>query len=117
TDDMNNFVHEFSVIAGNMKNLSDSISAVVHDVALSAANQAEETEDAVNVLDRYVTTLNKIVEEETQSKDQLENAVEHLEKSFNDVKNVTSLINKVKDNFASVNQQGKDLSSQAAKVM
>lgn len=117
TDDMNNFVHEFSIIADNMKNLSDSIAGVVHEVALSASNQAEETEDAVSVLDQYVTTLNKIVDEETEGKNQLENAVHHLERSFNDVKNVTTMINDVKDNFATVNRQGKNLSSQATKIM
>ncbi|MCC5911383.1 MAG: heme NO-binding domain-containing protein [Clostridiaceae bacterium] len=117
TDDMDNFVHEFSNIAGNMKNLSDSIAGVVHEVALSATNQAEETEDAVNVLDKYITTLNKIVEEETEGKDQLEDAVKQLESSFDDVKNVTSMINEVKDNFGTVNNQGQDLASQATKIM
>ncbi|AOY75990.1 heme NO-binding domain-containing protein [Clostridium formicaceticum] len=117
TDDMNNFVHEFSIIAENMKDLSDSIAGVVHEVALSATNQAEETEEAVNVLDQYITTLNRIVEEETEGKDQLEDAVKHLELSFNDVKNVTAMINEVKDNFSTVNHQGKELSSQATKIM
>ncbi|SDK02671.1 heme NO-binding domain-containing protein [Natronincola ferrireducens] len=117
TDDMNNFVHEFSIIAENMKNLSDSIAAVVHEVALSATNQAEETEGAVGILDEYISTLNKIVEEETEGKNQLEGAVKDLETSFNDVKNVTAMINEVKDNFSTVNYQGKDLSLQATKIM
>ncbi|AKL94113.1 methyl-accepting chemotaxis protein TlpA [Clostridium aceticum] len=117
TDDMNNFVHEFSIIAENMKELSDSIAGVVHEVALSATNQAEETEEAVSVLDQYITTLNRIVEEETEGKDKLEDAVNHLELSFKDVKNVTTMINEVKDNFSMVNHQGQQLSSQAAKIM
>lgn len=117
TDDMNSFVHEFSLIAENMKDLSDSISGVVHEVALSAMNQAEETEDAVLILDQYVTTLKRIVDEETKGRDQLEDSVHNLEKSFGDIKNVTAMINEVRDNFAIVNQQGQDLSSQAAKIM
>ncbi len=117
TDDMNNFVREFSVIADNMKILSDSIAGVVHEVAMGAAQQAEETESAAHVLDGYVTTLNKIVDEETRGKDKLEEAVENLEDSFNAVKNVTGMINEVRDNFSTVNHQGKELSSQAAKIM
>lgn len=117
TDDMSNFVGEFSTIAENMKTLSDSIAGVVNEVALGATQQAEETEAAVHVLDQYVTTLNKIVEEETVGKEQLEEAVIHLENSFNDVKNVTTMINEVRNNFSTVNHQGKELSSQAAKIM
>ncbi|MDR5658702.1 heme NO-binding domain-containing protein [Serpentinicella sp. ANB-PHB4] len=117
TDDMNNFVHEFSLIAENMKELSDSIASVVHEVAMSATHQAEETERSVGTLDEYITTLNKIVEEETEGKNQLETSINNLEVSFNDVKSVTGMINDVKNNFANVNAQGKDLSEQANKIM
>jgi len=117
TDDMNSFVHEFSIIAKNMKELSDSIAGVVHEVALSATHQAEETEVSVSTLDQYILTLNKIVEEETDSKNQLEKSIENLEMSFRDVQSVTQMINDVKNNFSNVNKQGKDLSSQASKIM
>jgi len=117
TDDMNNFVSEFSIISENMKNLSDSIAGVVNEVALGAAQQAEETEDAVVVLDQYITTLNKIVQEEREGKDELEEAVVNLENSFNDIKNVTNMINEARNNFAAVNHQGQELSSQATKIM
>ena len=117
TDDMSSFVHEFSLIAKNMKELSDSISGVVHEVAMSATHQAEETERSVSTLDQYITALNRIVEEETDSKNQLESSIENLEMSFRDVQSVTKMINDVKNNFANVNRQGKDLSSQASKIM
>lgn len=117
TDDMNNFVHEFSLIAENMKELSDSIAGVVHEVAMSATHQAEETEKSVATLDQYIQTLNKIVEEETDSKTQLEKSIDNLKTSFEDVKSVTNMINDVKNNFANVNTHGKDLSSQATKIM
>lgn len=117
TDDMNNFVSEFSIISENMKNLSDSIAGVVNEVALGAAQQAGETENAVVVLDQYITTLNKIVQEEREGKDELEEAVVNLENSFNDIKNVTNMINEARNNFAAVNHQGQELSSQATKIM
>ncbi|KAB3530264.1 heme NO-binding domain-containing protein [Alkaliphilus serpentinus] len=117
TDDMNNYVKEFSDIASHMKDLSDSISSVVQEVALSATNQAEETENAVVILDEYITTLNKIVKEETEGKDLLEDSVSSLKGSYNSIKNVNHMINNVKNNFSSVNQQGKDLATQASKIM
>lgn len=117
TDDMNNYLKEFSLIANNMKELSDSISAVVHEVALSASSQAEETEHAVSILDEYIATLNQIVREETEGKNQLSHSVDSLRSSFELIQGVNRMINQVKNNFSNVNQQGKDLSHQASKIM
>ena len=117
TDDMGNFVDQFLEIAENMKILSDSIALVVNEVAMGASQQASETGDAVNTLDEYVNTLNKIVIEETKGKEELEEAVINLEKSFNDVRDVTTMIDKVRSNFSTVNHQGQELSSQATKIM
>ncbi|NLM03645.1 MAG: chemotaxis protein [Clostridiales bacterium] len=117
TDDMGNFVDQFLEIAENMKTLSDSIALVVNEVAMGASQQASETGDAVNTLDEYVNTLNKIVIEETKGKEELEEAVINLEKSFNDVRDVTTMIDKVRSNFSTVNHQGQELSSQATKIM
>ena len=117
TDDMDNYLREFALIADNMKILSDSISSVVHEVALSATNQAEETENAVSILDQYITTLNKIVNEETKGKNQLETSILSLQNSFQDIKSVNGMINGVKSNFSNVNTHGQDLRQQAAKIM
>ncbi|GAB6086556.1 heme NO-binding domain-containing protein [Alkaliphilus crotonatoxidans] len=117
TDDMNNYLREFSQIANNMKELSDSISSVVHEVALSASSQAEETEHAVSILDQYIHTLNQIVVEETEGKNQLTHSVDSLKSSFESIQRVNQMINQVRNNFSSVNQQGQDLSQQASKIM
>jgi methyl-accepting chemotaxis protein len=117
TDDMDNYIKDFSVIASNMKTLSDSIASVVHEVAMGASHQAEETDGAVSTLSEYIDTLNSIVEKETEGKDNLEESVENLKVSFSDIQRVNTMINGVKDNFQKVNQHGKDLSSQATKIM
>ncbi len=117
TDDMDNYLREFSLITENMKELSDSISMVVHEVALSASSQADETENAVTILDQYITTLYEIVHEETEGKNRLEESVDQLKKSYQSIHQVNTMINTVKDNFGNVNQQGKDLSHQASKIM
>jgi methyl-accepting chemotaxis protein len=117
TDDMDNYIKDFSVIASNMKTLSDSIASIVHEVAMGASHQAEETDGAVSTLSKYIETLNSIVEQETEGKDNLEESVENLQVSFGDIQRVNGMINSVKDNFQKVNQHGKDLSSQAIKIM
>lgn len=117
TDDLTKFVEEFTQIAQTMKEFSDSISSVVHEVALGATSQAEETGDSVYQLDEYVNRLSNIVKEETESKNQLEEAGRGLQKSFDEIKQATELINNVKDNFSDVNIQSKNISSQANKIM
>lgn len=117
TDDLTKFVEQFTEIAQTMRAFSDSISSIVHEVALGATHQAEETGDAVYQLDEYVTRLSNIVAEETESKNQLEEASLGLQKSFHEIKQATELINDVKDNFSDVNHQGREISSQASKIM
>ncbi|ABR47395.1 methyl-accepting chemotaxis sensory transducer [Alkaliphilus metalliredigens QYMF] len=116
-DDMSNFVQEFSVISQNMKQLSDSISDVVNEVALGATNQAEETESSVFVLDQYITALNQIVTKETEGKDQLKQSTYKLQSSFNDIQTVTKDINQVRNNFSTVNEKGQELSTQVSKIL
>jgi len=117
TDDLTKFVEQFTEIAQTMRVFSDSISSVVHEVALGATHQAEETGDAVYQLDEYVTRLSSIVAEETESKNQLEEASIGLQESFYEIKQTTELINDVKNNFADVNVQGREISLQANKIM
>ncbi|HCX65253.1 MAG TPA: chemotaxis protein [Eubacteriaceae bacterium] len=117
TDDMVKYIQDFTEIADNMKELSDSIASVVHEVALGATHQAEETDHAVSILSDYIDTLNTIVDEETKGKDHLESSVDNLKHSFSDIQNANSMINGVKENFKTVNQHGKELSTQATKIM
>ncbi|ABW19664.1 heme NO-binding domain-containing protein [Alkaliphilus oremlandii] len=117
TDDLTKFVEQFTEISQTMGVFSSSISSVVTEVALSASHQAEETGEAVYKLDEYVARLSKIVDEETESKNQLEEAGRGLQKSFHEIKQTTELINDVKTKFSEVNNHGMDLSVQANKIM
>lgn len=116
-DDMDNYIKQFSDIADNLKKLSESISLIVNDVASGATHQAEETEGAVSVLMNYIESLNTIVEEETKGKDDLEESINNLKASQSQIRNVNSMINAVRDNFSTVNEQGKELSVQVNKIM
>ena len=117
TDDLTKFVEQFTEIAQTMRVFSNSISSVVHEVALGATHQAEETGEAVYQLDEYVNRLSRIVDEETESKNHLEEAGMGLQKSFHEIKQTTELINDVKNNFADVNHQGREISLQANKIL
>ncbi|WP_094549583.1 heme NO-binding domain-containing protein [Petroclostridium xylanilyticum] len=117
TDDMYRFTKDFSEIAVKMKELSDSISAAVQEVAYGAVHQAEETEKAVHQLNSNVTILNNIANLEMQEKEQLEKSVQTITKSHADIERVTSMIVAVKDNFAKVNRRAEELAEKAKEIM
>lgn len=117
TDDMDNYIKQFIEIADNMEHLSNSISSVVNEVATGATHQAEETEGSVSLLTEYISALDSIVGEETKGKNHLKQSVDNLKNSFHEIQKVNDMIHSVKNNFSSVNQQGKDLSIQADKIM
>ncbi len=117
SDDMHSFAISFSDIAQRMKNVSDDIAHLVHDVAEGAIYQAEETEKSVTVLGANIESLNRIAKEQGEGKVQLDNAVSSIESSFDKTEGVASLIGQVKDSFSAVNQQGEALAGQINRIM
>lgn len=116
-DDMYNYTKTFSDIAKNMKNVSDSISGVVQDVAEGATHQAEETEKSVYTISSNMEALNKIAQEELKSKDRLEEAVKNIKTSSTETQRVAKMILTIRDAFAHVNSQGAELSKRANDIM
>ena len=117
TDDMYRFTKEFGGIAEKMKNLSDSISGTVQEVATGAVHQAEETEKAVNGLNQNITNINEITKSELNEKDKLDKSIETINDSQKDIEKVSGMIVEVKDNFAKVNLQAEKLSNKANEIM
>ncbi|WHH57381.1 heme NO-binding domain-containing protein [Petroclostridium sp. X23] len=117
TDDMHRFTQDFGEIATKMKDLSDSISAAVQEVAYGAVHQAEETEKSVYQLNGNVGSLNNIAKSEIHEKEQLEKSIETITKSHADIERVTGMIVGVKDNFFKVNQRAEELSQKAKEIM
>lgn len=109
TDDMHSFTQTFSEIAVKMENVSDGISGLVQEVANGAVHQAEETEKSVYTLNKNIENLNQIATEQTKGKEDLEQAVGYIEKSFEDTENVAQMILEVKESFSQVNSQGEEL--------
>lgn len=116
TDELNVFSDKFNEISNNMNHTSREISSVVEQVAMGAVNQAEETENSAYLLNNNIVALNKISDSENQSKDELENVVERIGNSYNELKNTSSNLNtmlaefeKVKGNSLSLQKRAKDV--------
>lgn len=112
-DDLHGFNRKFSQVAEKLREAADIISESVHEVADGATHQAQETEKSVEILNANVQTLNALSEEELKRKAFLEEAVENIEQSFQELNTVVGSLNTVKESFSLVNQQGHEL---AAKV-
>lgn len=116
TDELNVFSDKFNEISNNMSFTSKEISSVVEQVAMGAVNQAEETENSASLLNNNIIALNKISDNENQSKDELEKVVERIGNSYNELKNTSSNLSnmlaefeKVKGNSLSLQKRAKDV--------
>ncbi|MCT4563974.1 MAG: heme NO-binding domain-containing protein [Maledivibacter sp.] len=116
-DDVYNFTKTFSGIANSMKDVSEGIANAVHEVANGAVHQAEETEKSVYVLNENIETLNNLAGEESVRKEQLEKAVDDIEKSYKELHDVSNMLLSVKDNFGAVNKQGEELSNKVQDII
>ncbi|MDF2568698.1 MAG: hemo-NO-binding protein [Sporomusa sp.] len=116
TDEMNKYGDDFNILAGRMKDTSDEISGVVHDVATAATNQAMETASAVGILNGNLETLRTVVTEQSHNKEQLEAAVEEINKGFAEVQSSTTKLEHSLDKFSEVKRSAEHLQIQATKI-
>lgn len=108
-DDLYSFTGKFSKVAKNLSEVSELIASSVEEVAEGAMHQATETEASVSILSENIETLNNISSKELAGKKNLEEAVQQIEVSFQDLERVSGNLNTVKRNFSKVNDQGKAL--------
>lgn len=116
TDEMNKYADNFNTLADRMRGTSNEISGVVLDVATAATNQAQETEHAVGILNGNLETLKNVVTEQTRNKQQLEVAVDEINKGFQDVQSSSSKLTQSLAKFADVKQSAANLQDQATKI-
>ncbi|MEN6414667.1 MAG: heme NO-binding domain-containing protein [Veillonellales bacterium] len=115
-DEMNQYADNFNSLADKMKGTSDEISGVVLDVATAATNQAQETENAVGILNGNLEMLQRVVNEQAANKQQLENAVSEINKGFGDVQASSGKLSESLQRFADVKQSAGHLQTQATKI-
>ncbi|MCE5286842.1 MAG: heme NO-binding domain-containing protein [Pelosinus sp.] len=115
-DEMNKFADDFNGLADRMKDTSNGISGVVEDVATAATNQAVETEHAVGILNDNIEILKNVVQEQTQNKKQLEDAVGEINKGFGEVQSSSDKLSHSLQSFAEVKTSTENLKAEANKI-
>jgi len=117
SDEIYNFSKNIKEIADKMKNLSDSVSGIVNDVAQGAVHQAEEIEKAVTILNENIENLKSIVSQQIQTKDVLADVNQTLNNSGKDILSAAKDINLLSTEFSEIVQKGSKLSEEANEVM
>lgn len=108
-DEMYTFNHSVSNIAGTMQTASNDITGVLDEVASAAIKQAEDTENAVTVLNDSIHNVTRISNESQKNKDQIEDAVISIEESFHNVKNTAAQISNVLYKFSGIKTSSNEL--------
>lgn len=116
TDEMNKYADNFNHLATKMRDTSNEISGVVHDVAMAATSQAQETETAVVILNGNLNILKKVVAEQSHNKLKLEQAVEQINRGFEEVQASSRKLTGSMQKFADVKESAENLQSQATKI-
>jgi len=118
TDEMDTFAENINKISHSMNNTSEDISGVVEQMASCSVSQAEDTENAVLILNDNIRSLKDIVKNENDNKDELEKAIEKINNSYESVdstsKNILGTLEKfqeVKDNGISLETKAHDITS------
>ncbi|MGH4051803.1 MAG: heme NO-binding domain-containing protein [Clostridium sp.] len=118
TDEMDTFAENINKISHTMNNTSEDISGVVEQMAGCSVSQAEDTENAVLILNDNIRSLKGIVKNENDNKDELEKAIEKINNSYESVdntsKNILGTLEKfqeVKDNGISLETKARDITS------
>jgi methyl-accepting chemotaxis protein len=118
TDEMDTFAENINKISHIMNSTSVDISGVVEQMANCSVSQAENTENAVLILNDNIRSLKDIVKNENNNKDELEKAIVKINNSYESVdstsKNILGTLEKfqeVKDNGISLETKAHDITN------
>lgn len=116
TDEMNTFALRLNKISDSMNSTSEEISDVVEQVANTSVSQAENTENAVAILNDNIQALRTIVENENSNKAELEKAIKKINHSYENVDNTSKNILGSLDKFKEVKNKGVQLEEKAKDI-
>lgn len=116
TDEMSTFVDIINEISNSMEHTSNEIAGVVEQVASGAVTQAENTDEAVAMLNENIETLKAIVQNENQNKEELEKAIYRINDSYNNVEKVSTNILETLSHFLQVKDKGNELQYKAENI-
>lgn len=112
-DELYTFNKSVSDIAHTMQNTSNDITTVLDQVAGAAITQAEDTENAITVLDGSIQNVTGISNDGQKNKGQIEEAVVGIEDSFQNVKSTASQITAVLHKFSEIRKSSNALKDNA----
>ncbi len=113
TDEMDNFAENINKISHTMNSTSEDISGVVGQMADTSCNQAENTENAVLILNDNIRSLKGIVKNENDNKDELEKAIVKINNSYESVDSTSKNILGTLEKFQEVKDNGIRLEAKA----
>ncbi|MCT4509424.1 MAG: heme NO-binding domain-containing protein [Tepidibacter sp.] len=116
TDEMNTFSKTLTGIANKMDYTSGEISGIVEQVATAAITQAEETENAVSLLNDNIIGIKNISQMENENKEELEKSVERIEQGYSHVKSTTDKLNDILKSFGTVKENSVNLQNKAENI-
>lgn len=108
-DEMDGFSDDVADITKTMEETSTDITHVLEHVADAAITQAQDTEQAVNVIGDSIKTLQTIAEYGEDNKNDIEHAVTSLESSFQNVQATASEITNILQSFNGIRKKNNDL--------
>jgi len=113
TDEMDTFAENINKISHTMNNTSEDISGVVEQMASCSVSQAENTENAVLILNDNIRSLKDIVKNENDNKDELEKAIKKINNSYESVDSTSKNILGTLEKFQEVKDNGIRLETKA----
>ncbi|MCM8709522.1 heme NO-binding domain-containing protein [Clostridium sp. SYSU_GA19001] len=116
TDEMNTFADRINRISDSMNQTSEEISQVVEQVANTSVSQAENTENAVAILNDNIQALRTIVDSENFNKTELQKAIDKIDNSYRNVDNASKNILSSLDKFQEVKDKGLELEMKAKDI-
>lgn len=116
TDEMNTFADRINYITNSMNQTSQEISGVVEEVANSSVSQAENTENAVAILNDNIQALRTIVDNENINKEELEKAINKINNSYRNVEGTSKNILNSLEMFQEVKEKGIGLETKAKDI-
>ncbi|SFC18310.1 heme NO-binding domain-containing protein [Clostridium uliginosum] len=116
TDEMNTFVDTINKISASMDHTSNEIGGVVEQVANGAVIQAQNTDIAVQALNGNIEDLRGIVENENTNKLQLEDAMQKINNSYENVDSASKNILTSLEKFNEVKVKGTHLEGKAKDI-
>ncbi len=115
-DEMYTFNHSVTGIAHTMQDTSNDITGVLDEVAVAATTQAEDTENAVTILNDSIMEIKRISDQSQTNQNDIAEAMLNLENNFRNVNSTTMEINNVLNKFNMIRNNSNELQKNAAGI-